>query len=266
MLATMQSPLKAPIWLLILISVSSFAQSTGKPITNEDVVNLVKASVPTDTIVLTIRQSKTAFDTSPNAIIALSQNGVTGPVLNAVLTASASPGPAPVAPVGLDAPCPEKSGVYFNDGATWKPVPEAASAGSETKPVLGGAKSSVVYIGAEAQTVTSAQPTFCFREIKPDLGITIVRLEKKKDHRELQTSLYSGFLTPGVGSGVKMKNIVHVSVRPAKDEDDVSVVQSAVRLEPGEYLILAQNPIFATMPASVPMSMRLGIGYDFRVK
>jgi hypothetical protein len=63
-----------------------------------------------------------------------------------------------------------------------------------------------------------------------------------------------------------MKNIAHTIARPSDGEDDVTLVQLTEPLVLGQYLVLSQNPVFASMPASVPMSMRVGIGYDFEVK
>jgi hypothetical protein len=245
------------------------AQTPAKAMTNDDVVKMVKAGIQADTIIMTITHSKPSFDTSSDAVIKLSQDGVTGPVLNAMMNASQQAADVRVVaapmPTDTDSTCPDRAGVYFRDGSEWKPLFQAASAGSQVKSVFGGAKSSVVYMGASAQVVTIALPTFCFREIKPDLGITIVKLEQKKDHRELQTSMYNAF-SPGFGNGVKMKDIIQVVSRPLDKDDEVTIVQLKAPLSAGQYLILSQNPIFATMPASVPMSMRLGIGYDFEVK
>ena len=44
--------------------------------TNADVINMVKAGLTENTIVLDIQLSPTAFDTSPNALIELKNQGV----------------------------------------------------------------------------------------------------------------------------------------------------------------------------------------------
>ncbi|MGO8788866.1 MAG: hypothetical protein ACLQVL_15990 [Terriglobia bacterium] len=58
-----------------------------KPITNDDVVNMVKAGLAESTIVLAIHHSSAAFDTSPQALISLQSQGVPQRVLDAMLTA-----------------------------------------------------------------------------------------------------------------------------------------------------------------------------------
>lgn len=60
--------------------------------TNADVVRLVKAGMATDTIVLAIQNGKTSFDTSPDALIALSRTGVKKAVIDAMLTNASNSG------------------------------------------------------------------------------------------------------------------------------------------------------------------------------
>jgi hypothetical protein len=77
-----------------------------KPLTNDDVISMVKAGLPANTIVLAIQHSATLFDTSPPALISLHTEGVPRTVLDAMLTAgsqnptppAAPPVPTPAAP------------------------------------------------------------------------------------------------------------------------------------------------------------------------
>jgi hypothetical protein len=57
-----------------------------KPITNADVVGMVKAGLAESTVVLAIEQGATNFDTSPQALIALKNAGVSQKILGAMLT------------------------------------------------------------------------------------------------------------------------------------------------------------------------------------
>jgi hypothetical protein len=56
-----------------------------KPLTNADVVDMVKAGLAESTIVLSISHSATNFDTSPQALIALKNQGVPQKVLDSML-------------------------------------------------------------------------------------------------------------------------------------------------------------------------------------
>lgn len=53
------------------------AQQDKKPLTNEDIIKMVKAGLPDDTIVLVTQSSPNKFDTSPDALIALKGAGAT---------------------------------------------------------------------------------------------------------------------------------------------------------------------------------------------
>jgi hypothetical protein len=58
-----------------------------KPLTNADVVSMVKAGLAESTIALAIQKSATDFDTSPQELISLKNQGVPQKVLDAMLTA-----------------------------------------------------------------------------------------------------------------------------------------------------------------------------------
>ena len=75
----------------LLLSMSGVAQQGKKPLTNEDIIKMVKAGLPENTVILAIQKSSNKFDTSPDALITLKNAGVTQKVLDAILQAEASP-------------------------------------------------------------------------------------------------------------------------------------------------------------------------------
>ena len=83
---------------------SGQAAAQPKPLVNADVVKMVKAGLGEDTIVLAIQNKPSAFDTSPEQLISLKEQGVTQVVLNAMLNASQ---PASAAPAPAEAPPPQ---------------------------------------------------------------------------------------------------------------------------------------------------------------
>lgn len=98
--------------LALAISVA-FAQT--KPLTNEDIVQMTKAGFDDQTIVKAIHANEPAFDTSAGALLALKNNGVSKPVIDAMLEEQAkgtapNPNASPL-PVGqhLVAPATEPS-------------------------------------------------------------------------------------------------------------------------------------------------------------
>src|SRR5215510_4731616 len=85
--------------LLAAPSTALFAQET---LSNQSVVEMVKAGLSERVIIAKIRTSPTSFDTSTDALIALKKNGVSEKVIEAMmsLTAAAAPAPSPSAPAG----------------------------------------------------------------------------------------------------------------------------------------------------------------------
>lgn len=74
-------------------------QSTKKPLTNTDVMDMVHAGLAESTVILSIKNSGTNFDTSPQALIELKKSGVSQSVMDAMLSAgNASPGTTTVSP------------------------------------------------------------------------------------------------------------------------------------------------------------------------
>ena len=60
------------------------AAAQPKPLVNADIVKMVKAGLAENTIVLAIQNKPSAFDTSPEELIRLKEQGVSQVVLNAI--------------------------------------------------------------------------------------------------------------------------------------------------------------------------------------
>src|SRR5438552_16257380 len=100
--------------LYLFLAFSSLAAQT-KALTNDDIVQLVKAGLDEQTVVKAIRTSATNFDTSAQALVALKTAGVTRPILDAMLEAGTPRPPAAANAAGSGAPdgLPEELGIYF---------------------------------------------------------------------------------------------------------------------------------------------------------
>lgn len=72
---------------LLLVGVAIVAQS-GKPLTNDDVLAMVKKKLPESVIVSAIKSTPGNYDTSPNELIRLNSVGLTENELNALLAAA----------------------------------------------------------------------------------------------------------------------------------------------------------------------------------
>ncbi len=78
--------------LLTFLSVTNVihGQQAQKPLTNTEIVKLVQAEIPDQTIVLVIKHSRTSFDTSPDGLIALHKSRVSKLVIDAMLNSGSS--------------------------------------------------------------------------------------------------------------------------------------------------------------------------------
>ena len=75
------------------------------PMTNQDVIKLVKAKIAEDLIIAKIRQSKTKFDVSVDGLVALKEAGVSDSLIAVMMDPSAPAAPPPAAPASA-APAP----------------------------------------------------------------------------------------------------------------------------------------------------------------
>jgi Flp pilus assembly protein TadD len=73
------------VFALTLLGAAGIGQQQKKPLTNTDVVNMVKVGLSENTIILAIQKSDTQFDTSADALIKLKRQGVPEKVIDAVL-------------------------------------------------------------------------------------------------------------------------------------------------------------------------------------
>lgn len=77
-------------FLLLLTSISCLAagQASRAPLTNADVIQMMKSGLGKHTIVLVIQQSLCHFDTSPQALIRMKKAGASDEVINAMVSAA----------------------------------------------------------------------------------------------------------------------------------------------------------------------------------
>ena len=86
---------KIGLLLLMCLSVSSLAQQ--KPLTNADVVNMVKGGLAESVVISAIQLNPATYDISPTALLALKKAGVTQQEQDAMLaTMKAAAAPNPV--------------------------------------------------------------------------------------------------------------------------------------------------------------------------
>jgi hypothetical protein len=109
---------------LILLCVAALGQS-GKPLTNEDVLALVKKKLPESVIVSAIKSGPCNFDTSPSELIRLNSAGLTENELNAMMAAAHKGSDEQVA-------APSSGTVEGTPSSKWKMPSATVVQGNET--------------------------------------------------------------------------------------------------------------------------------------
>jgi hypothetical protein len=109
----MKSYLYQIVTLLMFLLLGGFlraAQDRGKPLTNADVVSMVKAGLTDDVIIDSMSAQATNFDVSAAALLSLKKAGVSSKIMNAMLSAygkehnsQTSPTASPVGVPGSEA-------------------------------------------------------------------------------------------------------------------------------------------------------------------
>lgn len=88
----------AVLAVAIFFSNTQSVAQTEETLTNQDVIEMVKAGLPESTILLSVKHSPAKFSTSAQDLIALKKEGVTQPVMDAMITRVNGVAPAAVAP------------------------------------------------------------------------------------------------------------------------------------------------------------------------
>jgi hypothetical protein len=159
-----------------------------------------------------------------------------------------------------------ENGVYVQNGNAWDKLYLANLNGTKSSGVaksafsygIAKAKVEVVYRDAEAPVSTSGpRPTFKIvgpSQVAPR-DIVIVRVQQKKDHRELQ--LGTARMWSGVNMQYPPEATTEVSV---KQTDNGLILTPAADLKPGQYLLFAGGPVGGS---GLPSGMG---GFDFGIK
>jgi len=224
---------------LLLTTSSGFAQEV---MTNQTVVEMVKAGLSERVIVAKIRTSPTNFDVRADALIALKKNGVPEKVIEAILSPSASaessPSGAPPSASAAAVPpamSPARTGPTVFQIIAGKEV-ELMAAGTELQKNRApySRSNELVLPGNKAKYRTpDRQPVFV---ITPEPNeMPLVRLEPGKDDRNLKIG--SGSRVPyGGGSsrrGIRGEDMVDVDAE--RDSRGFYRIRPRAPLAPGEY-------------------------------
>jgi hypothetical protein len=228
--------------LLTALWTAALAQET---LTNQGVVEMVKAGLSERVIIAKIRTSPTNFDTSTDGLIALKKGGVSEKIIEAIMSPSAPPPaaaaapPPPSAPAGSVAMVPPGTGmparptVFLVVGG--KEVEMMAASGEVQRNRTPYSRSTELVIGgtkAKNRTV-DRQPVFVINSEPGEMPL--VRLDPGKNDRNLKIG--SGSRTPYAGStstrGIRSEDLVEVSAE--RDSRGYYRIKPRAPLAPGEY-------------------------------
>lgn len=235
----------------------SFIQE--KSLTNDDIVKMVAAGLTESTIVQVISKVSSSFDTSPDALIKLKQQGVTAKIIEAMLELTTRNTPDNAA---------ASKGVFAQNGPGWKRIEEVSSievrnVGHITSTVTLGIKEVrviCVFRGEKAELqLANRRPVFRLSGLGASArDVYIVAMRLNPDRRDLE--LGRSGLIKKLSYGFRKRDVRDVDVK--RLGDDLLEVTPRQDLDPGEYIMVLGG-------VAVPLNTSAGTegttGYDFGI-
>ena len=274
------------IILLMVLYVSTALAQKSTTVTNQTVLDMVKAKLPADLIVTKIQTSPGKFDLSTDALVKLTQSGVPSDVIKAMMQKSAagatSAATAPVASDPNDPNSPHDPGIYafYSDGRAKKMVMLEPTVYTQGK--SGGVfKSAMTYGIAKVKwkavvrnahanvQISDANAVFYFYFEEKGEGLshasfggtstpnefTLVKFEVKSHDRETDVMKMNAF---GASSGTDDK--ANIPFTFEKIRPGVYKVSAKAALAPGEYCFLSAQTGGAYAPGAAQASRLFDFG------
>jgi hypothetical protein len=243
----------------VALAFASFAFADGgKPMTNKDVISLVKAKMPEETILMAVRSAKPKFDTSADGLIALSGAGVPQSVIQAMIETASGGGAAAAgaAPGAKGGGAKTKSGAYnpeevqlidAGQQSTMKYLVPQMRTGARALG-FGGMSSYAVLNGVKATLrLKSKQPQFIVAvptNAQPEAYAQVVNMAVRKNGTR-EVLVGGGYM--GYSSGVAKDRIMPVGFEKLPDQSKspegfvMYKVSVTKELGAGEYAFLLYN-------------------------
>ena len=257
--------------LLLVVCLLASATATApvsaqEVMTNETVIQMVKAGFSESVILAKMRSSQTKFDTRTDALIELKKAGVPEKVMQAIVSGGAPPAssaaaasaPAASAPA-IAAPAPQggrRGPIYHLSGG--KQVELIGTSGDieTSRAPFSGRKTELVIAGNKAKyRTTDRQPVFLTTADPAD--VVLVKLDPGKNDRNLRIS-GSSYVGPYAGSvsqrGIRSED--RVDFEAERDQRGFTRIRPRGPLAPGEFAF-----VFSRTSGTMPS----GALYDFGV-
>jgi hypothetical protein len=233
--------------LLILVLVAAVGLSlpgatslAQEVLTNDSVIQMIKAGLPEAVVIAKIKSTATKFDLKTDSLVSLKKAGVSDKVLEAMVAAGSGSAPttgampAPPAPAMAAGALKNTDVIYQLVGGKYVEM-FATSANLETNMAFFQSKSEVVLEGRKAQyRTTDKQPVFLSTYSSTDAPL--VRLKQGDDHNDRNLKICSGAFMPFGGTqkmGVRNEDKIPVTIE--RDPRGFYKVTPSAALPPGEY-------------------------------
>jgi hypothetical protein len=238
------SMIRALLTLVLVVAVglslpgaTSLAQEV---LTNDSVIQMIKAGLPEAVVIAKIKSTATKFDLKTDSLVNLKKAGVSDKVLEAMVAAGSGSAPttgampAPPAPAVAAGALKNTDVIYQLVGGKYVEL-FATSANLETNMAFFQSKSEVVLEGKRAQyRTTDKQPVFLSTYSSTDAPL--VRLKQGDDHNDRNLKIGSGAFMPFGGTqkmGVRNEDKIPVTIE--RDPRGFYKVTPSAALPPGEY-------------------------------
>lgn len=257
---------------LLCVSSSVIAQPQKKALTNADIIAMVKASLPENTIILAIQQGPTEFDTSAQKLIELKNQGISPKILDAMIQAGTPSEKTSSSPSALGdkdslSPIPVSiDSVSYGDVVMVDGAKRIGMTRSQVNGRTGGFMMQAVnpfkktrvqgaINGNHSQLRTTNTSPMFELGISSDLNasdyVTLVKLKAKSDRREIEMSRAG---ITGISSGFRKEDMIPVTLEELQDTAGGKKLKS--------YRIKTVNPI---PPGEYALAVGGGLLYDFGI-
>jgi hypothetical protein len=230
---------------VLCLSLPAAVSLAQEVLTNESVIQMVKAGLPEAVVIAKIKSTATKFDLKTDSLVSLKKAGVSDKVLEAMVAAgspaSAGTAPAPPAPA-LAAGALKTQDVVYQLVASKYVELMPTSANLETNFAFFQSKSEVVLEGRKAQYRTAEkQPVFLTTYSPTDAPL--VRLKPGDSHDDRNLKISSGAFMPFGGTQrMGVRNEDKIAIKTERDPRGFYRVTPTEPLPPGEYgFILASG-------------------------
>lgn len=244
----------------LLASSTIFGQSAKKSLSNDDIITMIKAELPENTIILAIQQSHGTFDISAQQLIRLKTEGASPKIMEAMIKSSESPQPARFGKP--EQPVSERSDgsddeltlleVFLLDGVNKIQMKRSMSNPMASvnilNPFSGGRAKHTLNVNHAQLRITNISPMFELMlpaDVNPSDHIQIVKMTPKSNRREIE---YMRMRFASATTGFREKDVV-----PTNFEEFPKLAQPGFRLyrvkvvsplSPGEYAFVTNGLTF----------------------